>query len=168
MARPAHSNLPDTDLEQDDPGKTTTVFFKLRDNALAGRISPIGILLAEYDTVTGAFGANTYGEHITEMPLRIPNVADYTGIQRLYRINLSVKTVSGATGTYRLKDQATTNTGSEDTSVSATYETISLTLNIDAGWIGTDRIILVEFKSSSGSNAAFAKHDGGADAYLEF
>ena len=167
MARPAYVDIPDSDLEQDDPAKTG-VMIQLRDNALAGRITIFGPELVETDSVTLGGGADVWVDHPDPITVHIPDVADYTGIQRLIRARFQAKTAAGATGTYRLKDSASGNTGAEVTTTSATYVQLSTTLDVLAAWKGTDRLIIPQLKSSSGTNTAYLLHNLGVDWYLEY
>jgi len=163
MARPAWVQIPDSDVNLDSPQKTG-LMTKLRDDAAAARIALIGLELEEASTTS-----TTFVEHADPLCLpHIPDVADYTGIQRKLYLPVQAKTAGGATGTYRLKDQATGTTGPEQTTTSGAYVKLTLELDVPAAQKGTDRIILVEYKSSSGANAAFVKTVPRVDGRLEY
>lgn len=161
MARPTFNPIPDSDLNLDSPGKTQDVFEYLRDNAGAVRIAILGIYLAE-ETDTSA----SYQEHAGTIVVHVPDVADYTGIQRLISVTIEVK-VSAGTGTFQLKDDASSNVSSEVTSTSTSYEDKTLTLDLDAGWKGTDRTIIVQYKVSGG-NDVYVKAGPRYDTWLEY
>ena len=161
MARPTWNNIPDADLDLDSPGKTQDVFEYLRDNAGAVRIAILGIYMGE-ETDNSA----SYVEHTDTITLHIPDVADYTGIQRKVSVTVEVK-VSAGTGTFQLKDDATSTTGGEVTSTSTGYEDKTLTLDLDASWKGTDRTIIVQYKVSGG-NDCYVKAGPRYDTWLEY
>jgi len=163
MARPTWNAIPDSDIDLDSPGKTQDVFQYIRDNISAARIIIFGVDLAE-DTTS----STSWDTHIGSAYIHVPDVADYSGIQRVVYVPIEVKISGGATGSYRLKDLATSTVGGTETTTSATYEVVTLELDIDASWKGTDRTLKLEFQSSDGGEVAFAKCEYRIDARMEY
>jgi hypothetical protein len=164
MARPAWQNIPDTDVDIDSPGKTTDVFSNLRDDLEAVRLDVFGVNIAE-DTHTGdtSWTAVTGGA----FRIHVPDVADYTGIQR--KIDLTVEgKVTANNGLLRLYDVTNSTAGATLTTTSATYEDLVLTIDIAAGDKGTTQDYRVEFSLSNSGDTVYCKAVNSFTGRLEF
>lgn len=161
MARPAFTDIADTDIDQDSP-ITETLLEDIRDNAEALRITPIYVGFSEATSTTATPGAK-----IHEFPLHIPNLADYTSIQRQVTVWMQVKYATGTSASFYLKDNATSNTGTAVTTTSTSYEVKEPSLNIDAGWINTTRVIEI-WAYPTGGGTAYAQADDSYGSRMEY
>lgn len=101
-------------------------------------------------TVTEATRANAaYGLMATLDPVLIPDFADYSGLQRSIDLEVEVKVTAG-TGTIQLRDDTAGTTGTEPTTVSASYEPKRTVLNIASGLKNTERTWKLYGKCSGG------------------
>lgn len=145
MARPAYTVIPNTDVDQDSPGKEGDVFQELRDNQNAQRILLIYINFAEQSTPSA-----TYVKLGDVVVYPIPDLADYTSIQRKILGYIDVKTTAG-TATFQFRDAGSASTGTEVTTTSSSYEPKEPTIDQDAGWKGTTRTLEIWGKTTSGT-----------------
>ena len=148
MARPSWTNVTPTDVDVDSPGKTDTLFAAMNDNTAAGRILLFGVDIAE-DTTTSGTPWDTVAN--STFYLHIPNVGAYTGIDRKITLTVWVKTTSGDTGSYRIYNVTNSTAGDTITSASGLYVKVDLTLDIEAGWLGSEVTCRLEFYRSIGS-----------------
>lgn len=145
--RPTYREIDDTHIDVDSPAKTVSIFEKLRDNTDATRVLLVPTNQTAVNTTSTTFvkmGSSIY------VPL--PTMADYTGIQRnLEAIILGYLDASG-TGTVRLRDVASGNTGTEVTVTSVTPAADDITPDLDflSAWQDTVREIEVQGKVTSG------------------
>ena len=116
--------------------------------------------------VIASTASSTYSEHPYALTtIWLPDVADYTGIQRLVSATIQGKVTAGV-GSFRLKDDDSGDTGTETTTSSTGYTDLTLTLNLDGSYKGSSRTILVEFKTTAGTVYAYTAPR--FDAYLEY
>ena len=123
----AYVDIPDADVDLDSFGKETDVFQRLRDNIRAGRETVFAWPYAEQSTNSATFVT------LDSVRLFVPNVPAFTGIARQIIHDFEAKIAPAGTGTYRLRDNVSGNTGTEVTTTNTSYEAKSATLNIDAG-----------------------------------
>ncbi len=165
MARPTYVNLPDTDVDIDSP-QDTDLFDTLRDNIEASRICVLFIDEAEATTsVTSAGGAVLFS-----MLVFIPDLADYTGIDRTIYADFEGK-LTGSAGTplatFWLRDNETATDGSTVTESGTSYVVKALSLSVDS-WKGTFRTIDLVAKINDGANSAEAKAENSNAWRLEY
>ena len=141
MARPDWVNVTSGEVDLDSPG-IEDVFTALKDNPAAMRV----LSLFE-DHADESHSNTTWTNAAQSMYLDIPDLADYTGIQRKLTVTLEPY-VSSNSGEYRLTDVSTGTNGTAVTGVvNSSYDgtEITLELDIDSTWKGTNR----QFKISS-------------------
>lgn len=156
------TDIASTDVDTDSP-LDTDLFTALRDNANAVRQSVFAVSIAETST------ASTSYVTLHSFRLAIPNLADYTTIQRLVTGDLQMKIANAAAiASVHLRDNATSTTGSDVTTSSTTYIYAAPTLDIDASWKGTTRTIDVRVKTNGSSYAASIKYDQGVGWRLDY
>lgn len=156
------TDIPSTDVDTDSP-LDADLFTELRDNANAVRQSLFGVSIAETST------ASTSYVTLHSFRLVIPDLADYTTIQRQVTGDIQAKVANAAaTGSYHLRDNSSGNTGSDVTTSSITYAYLQPSLNIDAAWKGTTRTIDVRVKTNNASYAASLKYDQGVGWLLDY
>lgn len=143
MARPAWTNIPDTDTDVDSP-LDTDLFTGLKDNADAARIGVFGYDFTEATTTNTTWTPAATGF----AKVYVPSLADYSGISRNFTCAFECK-VSGGTGQYRLKDSATGSTSSAVSVTATSYTPTDVTLTIPDAWKGTLRTLDLEFQKVS-------------------
>lgn len=143
MARPAYTNIPDGDVDVDSP-LDTDLFTALRDNDESLRIQVVPVNISEQNTTSATYVT------LVSFRLYLPDLADYTGIQRLLVFEAEVKTSSG-TATFKVTDNAAAVDSTETTTTSSTYESKTVTLNFAAGLVDTVRTIDVKAKTTAGT-----------------
>jgi len=159
MARPAYTNLTDGQVDIDSP-ITETLLQALRDNAAAVRVQPIYFDGSGVETSTGFTEA-------FDLYLTVPDIADYTGIQR--RLTLSVEAyVNSGAGQVRLRDKTNAVDGTAvdvtATGVGTFYE---IAVDIAAGLEGTSVEFAVQGLISTASQITVNATDSWA-GFLEF
>lgn len=145
MARPAYTNIPDGDVDVDSP-LDADLFTALRDNDEALRIQVLHVNVAEVTETSSTYP----GSPNASFRLYVPDLADYTSIQRTLTFEAEVKTTSG-TMTFKVQDNATATDSTETTSTSSTFESKEVVLNLAAGWVDTIRTIDVYMKTTAGT-----------------
>lgn len=128
-----------------DSDVTQATLDKIRKNNRAERFRLLQFTQAE---VTRANAS--YGLMVTLKPVLVPDVADYSGLQRLLDLYVEVK-VSAGTGTIQIRDDDAGTTGDEPTTVSTTYEVKRPTLNIASALKGTVRTWKIYGKNPGGT-----------------
>lgn len=166
MARPAYTVVTDSMIDINSP-LDENLFQYLRDGIEASRICNLWMDEAEATTnVTAAGGAVLFS-----MELFIPDVADYTGIQRKICGDIQCK-LTGSAGTplatFWLRDNATATDGGTVTTNSTSYVDLNPTLDLLAAWKGTKRTIDVVGKINDAANSAEAKSEDNNAWYLEY
>ena len=162
MARPTYLSVLTTDTDVNSP-QDEDLMDALRANSAAVRIQLLFNDVAEYSHA----GGWTAGP--TSLWIEIPDIADYTGIQRLLSITLDAR-VSLGTGQYRLHDVASATDGTTSNNIIATAygtDVAICTLDIDASWVGTVREIVIESQQVS-TGTVYYKIDKRHDGYLEY
>lgn len=142
----AYTDIPDTDVDVDSP-LDEDLLEDLRDNDNFLRETVFGAEIAEASTASATYVT------LASFDVYLQDLPDYTGIQRSLTVRLEVKTTSG-TATYKVTDNDAAVDSTEDTTTSAGYEAIEVTLNFAAGLAGTTRTIDIKGKTSAGTASA--------------
>ncbi len=100
---------------------------------------------AEASTTSATFVSLTS----SDKEMLIPDVDDYTGIQRTYSCIIEGR-VSTDTGSFRLRESVSGNTGGTVTTTNASYEDLTLTINVDAAWAGSLRTFEIQAHRGTG------------------
>lgn len=138
----AWTDIPDTDIDTNSP-LDTDLFTELRDNIRECARSVVNYEYAEQSTTSATFVT------LVSREIFIPDVDGPIGQANL----IAEVRVSTDTGSFRLRDNASTNVGATVTTTSATYEDKTLSITIDASWQGTLRTIEVQGHRGTGGTA---------------
>lgn len=161
MARPPYTNIPTTDVDLDSPITEDEVIKAFRDNIDATRIELVATDFTEQTTTSGSWVT------LSSFPLTIPDVEDYSGIQRKLSIWLAMRTDGVELGEVRLRDLATLNVGAAKTTTSGSYEPKQPTLDIDAAWKGTTRTFQIRGQVTGGATLR-VKSEKSNGGFLEY
>ena len=136
---PAFIDEADTDLDIDSP-LTTGLFTNKRQNDRALRRALVGFHIAET-----TFTSTSYVTLAT-LYLWIPDLADFSGIQRRLLFEFEAKVTSG-TATYKI---AAAVDSDEPTQTSTSYGSKTCTLNIASAFKGTVHTLAIQAKQTGG------------------
>ena len=91
---------------------------------------------------------NSFPNAMQTLNVEVPDLPDFTGIQRRIYITLDAEETNSA-GTIRLRDTVSGDTGPEVTVDQAAYDAETVQLDVPASWAGTTRAIIVDGKASA-------------------
>ena len=133
----AWTDIPATDTDVDSP-LDEDLFDALRDNQLECRTAHYQVDISEGTASDSSFTT------IKTVTIYVPDLADYTGIQRKVIGEFEAKITAG-TATYRLLGDG--NTGTEVTSTATSFESVECEVDIDAGSAGS--VVTVQLQGKS-------------------
>lgn len=153
----AWTDIPNSDLDVNSPGKANAVFKAIRDNGHETRQLIVPSIFPEPNDADGEVSTSlTSYTTVYSFALDIPDLADFTGIQRRLVWDCEVKVVAPTPGAIRLQDVAAGVNSNEITNIVNTSWAVlasKLTLNFAAGLLGTTRTIAVQLRATSGGTA---------------
>ena len=156
----AYVEIPDADCDLDSYGREDTLFERLRDNIRAIRVLICSWLYAENTTTSTSYVT------LESVDIAIPDVDGWTSQQRAFTHRFECK-VSGGTGTFQLRDSASSDVGSEVTTTATGYESKEASIDVDAGWIGTTRTFELRAKVTA-TDTVYAQSVDNVASQLEF
>lgn len=146
MAHPGWTDIPDTDIDVDSPGDTD-LFTGLRDNTRAARRQTIGFYVSTVNTTSATYAL------LDTVYLKVPDVDDFTSIQRILTFEAEVAVSGGGTATWKLTqtDHGGPVDSTEATTTSASFESKTVTLNIPAAAQGDIVTLEIYGKTTAGT-----------------
>lgn len=140
----AYTNIANTTIDLDSVIKEDWV-LDMRDNIRACRVGIFGVDIVEDTSVSASYET----VNNSTFYVRIPNLADYDGIQRKVELTVQLHCSTAATAYARLYDVTNAAAGAELTSTSTSYEDKLLTIDVDAGDAGAKLEYRIEFHTST-------------------
>lgn len=153
------TDIPATDVDIDSP-VDEDLMLSLKQNDEANRLSLFGVYFVETTFTNTSY--NTLSSH----DVYIPNLTDYTGIQRTVYFEFEGQAGASETALFRVTGVGTTS--NVVTVTSTTYVSVECTISVGSTWAGSRQTFTIQKQTNPGSNNSSARSENSVTCRVEY